>query len=158
MSNTLGTPRGHDEQASYWVEDFENGTLTSSKGRIDRHPLLTVAAPLSHGSNPNSNMAGRRREDDENLVTAFHALQDPISDERVAPAWGKGTKTGSASIAVANGASVRRLTPTECERLQALPDGWTDFGPDSRRYAALGDAVTASVAEWIGRRLIAHGL
>jgi DNA (cytosine-5)-methyltransferase 1 len=50
---------------------------------------------------------------------------------------------------------VRRLTPTECERLQALPDGWTDFGPDSRRYAALGDAVTASVSEWIGRRLVA---
>jgi DNA (cytosine-5)-methyltransferase 1 len=49
---------------------------------------------------------------------------------------------------------VRRLTPTECERLQALPDDWTAHGPDSRRYAALGDAVTASVGEWIGRRLI----
>lgn len=44
----------------------------------------------------------------------------------------------------------------ECERLQALPDGWTDLGPDSRRYAALGDAVTASVAEWIGLRLLGY--
>jgi site-specific DNA-cytosine methylase len=26
---------------------------------------------------------------------------------------------------------------------------------DGKRYAALGDAVTASVAEWIGRRIIA---
>jgi DNA (cytosine-5)-methyltransferase 1 len=51
---------------------------------------------------------------------------------------------------------VRRLTPTECERLQGLPDGWTDHGADSRRYAALGDAVTAPVAEWIGRRLMEH--
>lgn len=49
---------------------------------------------------------------------------------------------------------VRRLTPTECERLQALPDGWTLPGADSRRYAGLGDAVTASVAEWIGRRIL----
>lgn len=49
---------------------------------------------------------------------------------------------------------VRRLTPRECERLQALPDDWTAHGPDSRRYAALGDAVTASVGEWIGRRLL----
>lgn len=24
---------------------------------------------------------------------------------------------------------VRRLTPTECERLQGFPDGWTDLGP-----------------------------
>lgn len=56
-------------------------------------------------------------------------------------------------VRVVDGSGVRRLTPTECERLQSLPDGWTDFGPDSRRYAALGDAVTASVSEWIGRRL-----
>ena len=95
----------------------------------DANPDRTalVAASLSHGSHPNSNLPGRRREDDENLVaTSTH--------------------------------SVRRLTPTECERLQALPDGWTDFGPDSRRYAALGDAVTTSVAEWIGRRLIRAGV
>jgi site-specific DNA-cytosine methylase len=51
---------------------------------------------------------------------------------------------------------VRRLTPVECERLQSLPDGWTDVGDtaDSRRYAALGDAVTANVSYWIGRRLL----
>lgn len=52
--------------------------------------------------------------------------------------------------------AVRRLTPVECERLQGLPDGWTQLDaktPDSRRYSALGDAVTANVAEWIGRRL-----
>jgi DNA (cytosine-5)-methyltransferase 1 len=94
--------------------------------------------------------------DATDALVAVHMLQDPISDENITPAWGKGTKTGSASIADANSSGVRRLTPTECERLQALPDGWTDFGPDSRRYAALGDAVTASVAEWIGRRLAEH--
>ena len=50
---------------------------------------------------------------------------------------------------------VRRLTPRECERLQGLPDNWTQLGDtaDSKRYAALGDAVTVNVAEWIGRRL-----
>jgi DNA (cytosine-5)-methyltransferase 1 len=53
-------------------------------------------------------------------------------------------------------AGVRRLTPTECERLQGLPDGWTLPGADSRRYAGLGDAVTASVAEWIGKRILAR--
>lgn len=58
--------------------------------------------------------------------------------------------------AVSAAANVRRLIPVECERLQALPDGWTDLGgtPDSKRYAALGDAVTASVAAWIGGRII----
>lgn len=45
---------------------------------------------------------------------------------------------------------VRRLTPTECERLMSWPDGWTLPGSDSRRYAACGDGVVANVAEWIG--------
>jgi len=61
--------------------------------------------------------------------------------------------------------SVRRLTPTECERLQAFPDGWTCLCgaqpystascrcPDGPRYRAMGNAVTVSVVEWIGRRL-----
>jgi site-specific DNA-cytosine methylase len=65
-----------------------------------------------------------------------------------------GGKPGQGYLAVRQDALVRRLTPTECERLQGLPDGWTDLGPDTKRYAALGDAVTAPVAEWIGRRLI----
>ena len=43
-------------------------------------------------------------------------------------------------------ALVRRLTPTECERLQALPDGWTAHGPDSRRYAALSSRISRSSA------------
>jgi hypothetical protein len=32
-----------------------------------------------------------------------------------------------------------------------------DPRPDGPRYAACGDAVTANVAEWIGRRLLEHG-
>ena len=60
---------------------------------------------------------------------------------------------------------VRRLTPTECERLQAFPDGWTCLCgcepystancecPDSPRYRALGNAVTVTVIQWIARRL-----
>ncbi len=125
--------------ASSLVSRYGKGTDSDATDTL-------VAAPLSHGSNPNSNMAGRRREDDENLVTAYHATQDPIYSENLSPSL----PTHKGSIAV----GVRRLTPTECERLQALPDGWTDFGPDSRRYAALGDAVTASVSFWIGKRLM----
>lgn len=55
--------------------------------------------------------------------------------------------------------SVRRLTPRECERLQAFPDDWTRYSTDgeqsdSARYRQLGNAVTVTVAEWIGRRIM----
>lgn len=115
-----------------------------------------VADTLTSGSHLGSNMPGRRREDDTNLVpTAFQMPQDPISEEDSTPVWGKGNKTGTASLAIQQGPAVRRLTPRECERLQGFPDDWTALGPDSRRYAALGDAVTVPVAEWIGERLAA---
>lgn len=54
---------------------------------------------------------------------------------------------------------VRRLTPTEVERIQGFPKGWTDVDqlagedPDSVRYHAVGNSVTPSVAEWLGRRV-----
>jgi len=57
-------------------------------------------------------------------------------------------------------AGVRRLTPTECERLQGFPDGWTAFTADgkpqsdSTRYKQMGNAVCVAVAEWLGRRIV----
>jgi DNA (cytosine-5)-methyltransferase 1 len=83
-------------------------------------------------------------------------LETPIARQLT----GGGGKPGQGYPAVHEGMGVRRLTPVECERLQGLPDDWTRLDsktPDSRRYSALGDAVTANVGEWIGCRLLAAG-
>ena len=56
---------------------------------------------------------------------------------------------------VTAGLAVRRLTPTECERLMGLPDGWTSGQSDSARYRQLGNSVAVPVIEWIGHRIIA---
>jgi site-specific DNA-cytosine methylase len=58
--------------------------------------------------------------------------------------------------------AVRRLTPTECERLQGFPDGYTkiawrkkvpDDCPDGPRYKALGNSMAVPVMSWIGPRI-----
>ena len=49
---------------------------------------------------------------------------------------------------------VRRLTPTECCRLQAFPDDWNDGMSDSARYRQLGNAVCVNEAQWLGTRLL----
>lgn len=49
---------------------------------------------------------------------------------------------------------VRRLTPTECERLQGFPDGWTEGQADSSRYKQMGNAVAVPVVQWIINRLV----
>ena len=60
---------------------------------------------------------------------------------------------------------VRRLTPTECERLQGFPDGWTDIGDyidskgkkkhtaDTARYRALGNSIALPPWRWVLKRL-----
>lgn len=58
--------------------------------------------------------------------------------------------------------AVRRLTPTECERLQGFPDNYTQIAyrkkdaencPDSPRYKAMGNSMAVPVMKWIGERI-----
>lgn len=63
---------------------------------------------------------------------------------------------------------VRRLTPKECERLQAFPDDWTNIGEwtdskgkkhkdaDSPRYKALGNSIALPFWFWLLRRISAQ--
>lgn len=67
---------------------------------------------------------------------------------------------GSSKSYVAQEWAVRRLTPTECERLQGFPDNFTnvpwgkkDTSPDGPRYKALGNSMAVNVMRWIGRRI-----
>jgi DNA (cytosine-5)-methyltransferase 1 len=60
---------------------------------------------------------------------------------------------------------VRRLTPTECERLQGYPDGYTDIGDwtdskgkkhkyaDSPRYKALGNSIALPQWFWLVQKM-----
>jgi DNA (cytosine-5)-methyltransferase 1 len=57
--------------------------------------------------------------------------------------------------AVAQSMVVRRLTPTECERLQGFPDNYTNIpgASDTTRYKALGNSMAVPVMAWIGKRI-----
>lgn len=50
--------------------------------------------------------------------------------------------------------TVRRLTPTECERLQGLPDGYTAGGSDAARYKAIGNGMAQPCADYVIRRIV----
>lgn len=112
----------------------------------------------------------------------LHARQDPISSEVSLP-----LDTDGASLAVfaqnqrnevrirpevgaipaqpgskqqdylAQGATLRRLTPLECERLQGFDDGWTEGQADSTRYRQLGNSVAVPVFSWVANRLVSGG-
>jgi DNA (cytosine-5)-methyltransferase 1 len=48
--------------------------------------------------------------------------------------------------AMLQGTRIRRLTPTECERLMSWPDGWT-IGSDTQRYKQCGNGVVSNVVQ-----------
>jgi hypothetical protein len=63
---------------------------------------------------------------------------------------------GGESLVVQPFYIVRRLTPTECERLQGFPDDWTKYGADSEkeiadtpRYAMLGNSIAIPCVRFI---------
>jgi DNA (cytosine-5)-methyltransferase 1 len=60
---------------------------------------------------------------------------------------------------IATRSAVRRLTPLEAERLQGLPDRYTDVpfrgkrAADGPRYRAIGNSIAVPVIRWIGERI-----
>jgi DNA (cytosine-5)-methyltransferase 1 len=89
------------------------------------------------------------------VAQVVHGTQDPcVSDI----AFAQGRNNGGENVVVYRMA-VRRLTPTECERLQGFPDGYTDIKtngkptPDGPRYKALGNSMAVPVMRWIGERI-----
>lgn len=56
--------------------------------------------------------------------------------------------------------SVRRLTPVECERLQGLPDNYTNISvggkpaSDGARYKAIGNGMAQPCADFIIKQIV----
>jgi DNA (cytosine-5)-methyltransferase 1 len=89
----------------------------------------------------------------------------PIDDGREVEKHQNGTGIGNAGDpaytldtrqhpTVATESIVRRLTPTECERLQGFPDDWTEGQTDGHRYKQMGNAVAVPVVSWLISRLV----
>lgn len=67
---------------------------------------------------------------------------------------GGGAKTGLYKVDLPDGDYIiRKLTPVECERLQTLPDGWTEGVSNTQRYKAIGNGWTVDVIAHIFNQL-----
>jgi hypothetical protein len=125
--------------------------------RNDRGGPSEVAYPLTAE-------AGRTGKGDSAQVVAFDLAQITSPDNRSQPAPDKPSPTMSegSQLHVTNGWRVRRLTPTECARLQGQADNhcaipWggkpADECPDGPQYKAYGNSMSTNVMEWLGVRI-----
>jgi DNA (cytosine-5)-methyltransferase 1 len=110
-------------------------------GLDDQSPPLTVGSALGIPSPPAVAFSENQRGE---VVETDYAHQLATG----------GGRPGEGYPAVRQDMTVRRLTPTECERLQGFPDDWTASLSDSARYRTLGNAIAVPVAEYIGHQLL----
>ena len=119
------------------------------------------------------NWIGRKPENGGNAIEPMHDIapcQTKADRHGVASFSNRGVEQGDVTETLRSGchgalqmvgklAQVRLLTPTECERLQGFPDGYTDVphrgkpAADGNRYKALGNSMAVPVMRWIGERI-----
>jgi len=161
-SYTLNAMHGHDVHAvAVPVSQpipFDTTQITSPSNYSS--PKAGVVATMNPIAGPLDASYGRGQGARGGAEREFVALTCTAGKGATEDGTGRGVP-----ITVRSPMQVRRLTPTECERLQGFPDGWTSEATlpdgtikpqaDGPRYKQLGNAVTVNVAEWIGRRLAA---
>ena len=128
-----------------------SGPLSKEDGTtycLESHNLQAVEVMAwSKSHRTGSSDADKRRK---NYGKVEHRIK---TDEFNTLSTGKGCSNMSSSNFVGNNSSIRRLTPTECERLQGFPDGWTEGQSDTQRYKQLGNAVSVPVVKAVGDKL-----
>ena len=140
---------------------FDNGTETRATVlifygnrvddiRIQGAVINTLQARMGTGGNNMPMMAYSIREDAKANTFSATETDTALTVQSHQPS----PQSHHAQLFIADSPVVRRLTPTECERLQGFPDGWTADQADSHRYKQMGNAVAVPCVEWIVKRLV----
>lgn len=126
------------------VETWLEGGVTPTLNRMDNTgesfaTVLITEEPTAYSLREDAK-ANTFSATETDTALALQALQPSVQSHH-------------AQLFIAEPASVRRLTPVECERLQGFPDNWTEGQADSNRYKQIGNAVAVPVVSWIIERL-----
>ena len=176
-----GTDPTVQKVASY--DELAQCLRARTPGNIDNSSTTVVQQPVAYGirtANTSSNGWGVQEECTHTLDCAQGvAVAQPVAHAiqagalRVNPASGPDgvgvqadhayTLEARAEVqAVQSAMQVRRLTPTEAEKLQGFEPGYTAIPwrgkpasecPDGPRYRALGNSWAIPCVSWIGKRI-----
>lgn len=140
------------------TEQFLNGesqtmrrALANGKNPDQKANTLTSCSYKGMGTNGMSNVLTIENESATKGAKAYSLT----ASYGGAVAWNSCQKKQRTMIPVAesdtehpnvyNGVLYRKLTPIECERLQTLPDNWTDCVSNTQRYKMIGNGWTIDV-------------
>lgn len=149
----VGYPRGTSGQQIFPLgEELENVT---GEGKGFKDGLWSQAVDSNYYKGPDGKRTMIQVGNMGTNAEAHRVYSSEGIARTIKNGGGMGAKTGLYAVA----RRIRRLTPTECERLQGFPDGWTQYGKagelisDTQRYKCLGNAVSVPVVQAVAERL-----
>jgi len=122
-----------------------SGQMSNPQTDVDMTQTLQAKNPMAVAWSMNLMSPGRKVREDHGVGALTQQCHSPTQ--------------GNEAVVIQQSMAVRRLTPTECERLQGFPDSYTDIKsknkptPDGPRYKALGNSMAVPVMAWIGQRI-----
>ena len=164
-----------DRLGSYTESNDTTGTI-SAGGRFSptENSMLCIEDPIAlQTSHTKSNGSGIKEDGAMYSLTASdrHAVMcfEPntpdgharVIKEQISPTLNAMTGGNRQPCVMAKN-RIRKLTIKECERLQGFEDNYTQIpyrgkpkeeAPNSKRYEAVGRAMSINVMEWLGTRI-----
>ena len=143
---------------AYVIGAYHSGGMLSDNPKSGFYEADTSRTLDLNGGNPCCNQGGVAVVEDADGAAAVDCRNlretDEISGTLLAKAASGGYSLNYQNP-VRTGLCVRRLTPTEAERLQGYPDGWTEAGADgspisdTKRYQMLGNSIAVPCVAYI---------
>lgn len=143
---------------AYVIGAYHSGGMLSDNPKSGFYEADTSRTLDLNGGNPCCNQGGVAVVEDADGTAAVDCRNlretDEISGTLLAKAASGGYSLNYQNP-VRTGLCVRRLTPTEAERLQGYPDGWTEAGADgspisdTKRYQMLGNSIAVPCVAYI---------
>ena len=143
---------------AYVIGAYHSGGMLSDNPKSGFYEADTSRTLDLNGGNPCCNQGGVAVVEDADGAAAVDCRNLRETDEVSGTLLAKAASGGYSlnyQNPVRTGLCVRRLTPTEAERLQGYPDGWTESGADGRaisdtkRYQMLGNSVAVPCVAYI---------
>ncbi len=145
---------------AYVIGAYHSGGMLSDNPKSGFYEADTSRTLDLNGGNPSCNQGGvavvEGADEPEAAAVDCRNLRetDEVSGTLLAKAASGGYSLNYQNP-VRTGLCVRRLTPTEAERLQGYPDGWTEYDADgkpvsdTKRYQMLGNSVAVPCVAYI---------
>lgn len=156
----IGIRKGSGREILF--EQRESEQNIGEAGAVDTGCTQGVAVPMRWSRNEKGKQARREAQKNGKDYTPFNKGHRELTESRE-DVSGCITNALNKDSLLKQDMRIRRLTPTECERLMGLEDGWTSKGiidgkevdiSDTQRYKMCGNGVVVSCVDYIYNLII----